>query len=244
MSFLESLFDYIPKLNKHGINIILIIAVISLIVSLFSNTLGTLLFIIVIFSLYFFRDPDRVSLGLDGAIFSPADGTITHISETTIPAKFFRLDGDDRKEIKAIKISIFLSIFDVHVNRSPVNGTIRDIIYSPGKFVSAMNEKESTDNESNTLLIETNQKELIVVTQIAGLIARRIVCDKKNNERMEQGERFGIIKFGSRVNIYIPLDYKILVKKGQKMIGGETMISIKNNCELSKINDKTESSNE
>lgn len=231
MSSFSFIYESIPKLNKHGINIILIIAVIGLAISFFSSILGFLAFLIVLFSLYFFRDPERICLADDGMVCAPADGIVTSIEQVTIPERF-------GVNAEAIKISIFLNIFDVHVNRLPVNGTIKNIIYSPGKFINVAKEKESLDNESNTLIIEDKQGNNIVVTQIAGLIARRIVCDMKSGEETIAGERFGIIKFGSRVNIYLPLDFKILVAVGQKMIGGETLIATQNKEMLEQFIDK------
>lgn len=232
--FFEFFTQNLPKLNKHGINIILILALIALTLSFFSNFLGSLFFFIVIFSLYFFRDPERVCPGGQNIVFSPADGVITSITETTLPDKFAIEEID--KDAKFIKISIFLNVFDVHVNRSPIKGEIKKIIYSPGKFVNVAKEKESEGNESNTLIIQDDQKEnFFVVTQISGLIARRIVCDKKSHEDIESGERFGIIKFGSRVNLYVPSNFKVLVQKGQRMIGGETVMAAKELDDLFKL---------
>jgi phosphatidylserine decarboxylase len=225
------LFDFLiqnfSKINKNGINTILILAVVALCVSFFSNFFGSLLFFLTIFSLYFFRDPDRVTPteNSNGIIFAPADGVITSISKVNLPKKF-SLDSENLREgEEMMKISIFLNVFDVHVNRSPVHGDVKKVIYSPGKFINVTKEKESEDNESNTLIIKSaNKGEMIVVTQIAGLIARRIICDKKQDDQLIAGERFGIIKFGSRVNIYLPMNYQILVTKGQRMIGGETIV--------------------
>jgi phosphatidylserine decarboxylase len=229
--FLDFLVQNFSKINKNGINTILILAVIALVVSFFSNFFGSILFFITLFSLYFFRDPERITSREDssGVIFAPADGIVTSISTIKLPKKFV-LESEGLYEGKEmIKVSIFLNIFDVHVNRSPVNGEIKKIIYTPGKFVNVAKEKESDDNENNTLIIKSeNNNDMIIVTQIAGLIARRIVCQKKQDDNVASGERFGIIKFGSRVNIYMPADYKIVVKTGQRMIGGETIMGFEN----------------
>jgi phosphatidylserine decarboxylase len=199
--------------------------------------LGSFFFLIVIFSLYFFRDPERICPGGEGIVFSPADGIITSISQVNLPDKF--LIEDLNKEAKFIKISIFLNVFDVHVNRSPIQGNIKKIIYSPGKFINVAKEKESEDNENNTLIIQDEKRgNFLIVTQIAGLIARRIVCDKKTFEDIEPGERFGIIKFGSRVNLYVPAHFKILVQKGQRMLGGETIIAAEYFEDLEKLDYK------
>lgn len=208
---------FIPKFSHHGINIILIFFCITFFAGFLSTKLMMFCGFISAFSLYFFRDPERTCLQNDKLIISPSDGLITFIGKVSIPEKF-GIKGE------FLKISIFLSVYDIHVNRLPANGTIKNIIYSPGKFISATNDKESDDNECNTLIIESKLGHQIVISQIAGLIARRIVCDSKINDESVAGSRFGIIKFGSRMNIYLPLDYKLLVAEGQRVIGGETII--------------------
>ncbi len=228
---LDLIIQNFSKINKNGINTILIMAIIALFISFFSNFFGSILFFLVIFSLYFFRDPERITPNIENisnAIFAPADGIITSVSEIELPKKF-AIESENLKEgEKMIKISIFLSVFDVHVNRIPVDGIIKKIIYSPGKFINASKEKESDDNENNTLFIRSNNDDMIIVTQISGLIARRIICEKKTDDIIKAGERFGIIKFGSRVNLYVPSHYKILVHKGQRMVSGETIMAIEN----------------
>ena len=139
-----------------------------------------------------------------------------HLKETNISEEF-------------IKISIFLNIFNVHVNRIPTYGKVKDIKYIEGKFINANLNKSSDDNERNIIVIEKNNSDLIIVTQIAGLIARRIVCNIKNNDDLIQGERLGIIKFGSRVDLYLPQNYNLMAFVGQKVYGGETIISNPNN---------------
>jgi phosphatidylserine decarboxylase len=226
------IFDFLiqnfSKINKHGVNTILIFALIALIVSFFSNFFGSILFFMTIFSMYFFRDPDRITPkeNSNGIVFAPADGVITSISKINLPKKFALNSENLYEGTEMIKISIFLSVFDVHVNRMPISGKIKKIIYSPGKFINAAKEKESDDNESNTLILKAENNDIFVMTQISGLIARRIVCDKKEDDSFEVGDRFGIIKFGSRVNIYLPSHYKILLKNGQKVVAGETIIGL------------------
>jgi phosphatidylserine decarboxylase len=214
--------NFIPKFTPHGINIILIFLAVTFILGFFSTKLMVIGGFFSLFSLYFFRDPERKCIQHDNLVISPSDGLITFIGKVTIPEKF-GIQGE------FLKISIFLSVFDIHVNRLPVSGTIKNIIYSPGKFISATNDKESDDNECNTLIIENKLQDTIVTSQIAGLIARRIVCDIKKDEEAKIGERFGIIKFGSRMNVYVPLDYKISVIEGQRVIGGETILGFAEN---------------
>jgi phosphatidylserine decarboxylase len=168
--------------------------------------------ILLIFTFYFFRDPERVVPIGDDILVSPADGLITNITE--------------RKEGKKtyIKVSIFLSIFNVHIQRLPITGAVTKVDYIEGKFINATLDKASDENERLKIAIK-NGNNLIYVTQIAGLIARRIVNYVKPNENINQGERYGIIKFGSRVDIEFPNSFKLLVNEGQQCIGGETIIA-------------------
>ena len=168
--------------------------------------------VLLIFTFYFFRDPERVVPLGDDILVSPADGLITNISETKEGKKNYT------------KVSIFLSIFNVHIQRLPISGTIAKVDYIEGKFINATLDKASDENERLKITIK-NSNNLIYVTQIAGLIARRIVNYVKPNENVNQGERYGIIKFGSRVDIEFPNNFKILVNEGQQCIGGETVIA-------------------
>jgi phosphatidylserine decarboxylase len=218
----------IPKFSPHGKNIVFISLIVALAMSLFSNIFGVVVLSLSLFCIYFFRDPDRTTNTVDGAIISPADGVITFVGKVKIPEKF-GVKGD------AIKISIFLSVFDVHVNRLPVDGVIKKIIYSHGKFISATKYKESDQNESNTLIIEDSKGNTIITTQIAGLIARRIVCTASENEKGLAGDRFGLIKFGSRVNVYLPTNFRVLVSEGQRMVAGETIMGFRDNEAFEKL---------
>lgn len=168
--------------------------------------------VLLIFTFYFFRDPERVVPLGDDILVSPADGLITNISETKEGKKNYT------------KVSIFLSIFNVHIQRLPLSGVITKVDYIEGKFINATLDKASDENERLRITIK-NSNNLIYVTQIAGLIARRIVNYVKPNENVNQGERYGIIKFGSRVDIEFPNNFKILVNEGQQCIGGETVIA-------------------
>ena len=168
--------------------------------------------VLLIFTFYFFRDPERVVPLGDDILVSPADGLITNISETKEGKKNYT------------KVSIFLTIFNVHIQRLPISGVITKVDYIEGKFINATLDKASDENERLKITIK-NSNNLIYVTQIAGLIARRIGNYVKPNENVNQGERYGIIKFGSRVDIEFPNNFKILVNEGQQCIGGETVIA-------------------
>ena len=174
--------------------------------------------ILLIFTFYFFRDPERVVPLGDDILVSPADGLITNISEYK----------DGKKSYT--KVSIFLSVFNVHIQRLPVSGQITKIDYIEGKFINATLDKASEENERLRLTLKSGSN-VIYITQIAGLIAGRIICYLKTNERVNQGERYGIIKFGSRVDIEFPNSYNLMVSIGQQCIGGETIIArdFKNN---------------
>ena len=174
--------------------------------------------ILLIFTFYFFRDPERVVPLGDDILVSPADGLITNISEYKEGKKSYT------------KVSIFLSVFNVHIQRLPVSGQITKIDYIEGKFINATLDKASEENERLRLTLKSGSN-VIYITQIAGLIARRIICYLKTNERANQGERYGIIKFGSRVDIEFPSSYNLMVSIGQQCIGGETIIArdFKNN---------------
>ena len=168
--------------------------------------------ILLIFTFYFFRDPERVVPIGDDILVSPADGLITNITEIKEGKKLYT------------KVSIFLSIFNVHIQRLPISGEVTKVDYIEGKFINATLDKASDENERLKLTIK-NGNNLIYVTQIAGLIARRIVNYVKPNENINQGERYGLIKFGSRVDIEFPNNFKLLVNEGQQCIGGETIIA-------------------
>ena len=168
--------------------------------------------ILLIFTFYFFRDPERVVPLGDDILVSPADGLITNISEYKEGKKSYT------------KVSIFLSVFNVHIQRLPVSGQITKIDYIEGKFINATLDKASEENERLRLTLKSGSN-VIYITQIAGLIARRIICYLKTNERVNQGERYGIIKFGSRVDIEFPNSYNLMVSIGQQCIGGETVIA-------------------
>ena len=216
------------KIHNEGWVYFVISCLITIIIIPFYTILGVLLCILSAYIFYFFRDPVR-SIPGEKVIVSPADGLVTFIGITKNPLN----DETDQNSYK--KISIFLNVFDVHVNRMPVDAKISQIKYIPGKFINATLDKSSEENERNIILAENNNDKFYIV-QIAGLIARRIVCSIKNNQEVNKGDRIGIIKFGSRVDLYLPENYNILVTKDQRVVGGETIISNPNDIKDIKTN--------
>ena len=207
-----------PKLHKEGYRFLAISAVVTFILLLISKFFGTISLIITIWVYYFFRDPERFPLHDDNYLLSPADGVISQITEVNGPQEL----GLENK--KYIRVSIFMNVFDCHVNRVPSSGKITKIFYKSGEYFNASLDKASDKNERNYVkMINKNRDELILV-QIAGLIARRIVCDIKENDEFTQGDRFGMIRFGSRVDIYFE-NYQLMVNTNQKTIAGETIIA-------------------
>ena len=168
------------------------------------------------FIIFFFRDPERNLVNREKAVLTPADGKIIAIERLT--------NGDNRFPDTAVKLSIFMSVFNAHINRIPVGGRISQLTYHPGKFFSANLDKASLHNENNMVLLETDNREKIVLVQVAGLIARRIVCWVKAGDYVKTGQRFGLIRFGSRLEVYLPPDSTITVRKGEKVKAGQTII--------------------
>ena len=213
------MFDKIfPRLHNEGYKFLVIFSLATLILYLINGFLGLIGIILTIWVYYFFRDPDRVSINDDDYLVSPADGLVLQVMETNGP-KELNLDNK-----KFTKVSIFMNVFDCHVNRIPCSGEIEEIMYVPGKFLNASLDKASEDNERNYYKIKNNFGEDIVVVQIAGLVARRIVTESSEGEKLEQGSRIGMIRFGSRAELYFE-NYKPLVKVDQKTIAGETLIA-------------------
>ena len=189
--------------------------------SLFSLFVSSVLFIIFLFlslfTLWFFRDPERYFDSKDNQLLSAADGKICFIGEENPPS-------ETQFKEKMKKVSIFMNVFNVHVNRSPVNGNIKKIIYKNGKFFNASLDKASEHNERNSFIIETNTDKIVVV-QIAGLIARRILSFISEGNKIDKGDRIGLIRFGSRVDIYFPPTYDIKVNQNDIVVAGETVIA-------------------
>ena len=207
-----------PKIHKEGYKFLAISILATFIVLLFSKFFGSILVLISFWVYYFFRDPERYSINDDKYLVSPADGLITDISEKSGPVEL-RLEN-----ITYTRISVFMNVFNCHVNRSPVSGKIEEIYYKPGKFLNASLDKASEENERNYYKIKTINGEEIIIVQIAGLIARRIVCEVEQDQNLKQGERIGMIRFGSRVDIYFK-NKEVLARQGQNVVAGESLIA-------------------
>ena len=209
-----------PKIHAEGYKFLAIAIFVTIFFYFLSNLLGWIGVILSIWVYYFFRDPERISIDNENYLTSPADGEVLMVHEVNGPKELGLQDK------KFNKISIFMNVFDCHVNRTPCEGKISEIFYKPGKFLNASLDKASEDNERNYYKIVNNQGEEIIVVQIAGLIARRIVCESSKDQELKQGERIGMIRFGSRADVYFE-NYKPLVKVGQKTIAGETLLAKK-----------------
>ena len=207
-----------PQLHKEGYKFLAISIIITFIVWFFSNFLAIVMLVISIWVYYFFRDPERVSINDNDYLVSPADGLITEISEINGPSEL------SLENKKFTRISIFMNVFNCHVNRTPVEGTVEEIFYKPGKFLNASLDKASKENERNYYKIKSIKGEEIIIVQIAGLIARRIVCEVSRDQKLNQGERIGMIRFGSRVDLFFN-NKKILVKVGQNVTAGESLLA-------------------
>ena len=209
-----------PKLHKEGHRFLAIAAVITFILLLISNFLGLISFILTVWMYYFFRDPERFPINDENYLLSPADGVVSQIIQTNGPSEL----GLENQ--KFTRISIFMNAFNCHVNRVPSSGKITKIFYKPGKYINASFNKASDENERNYVKMTNSNGEELVLVQIAGMIARRIVCEVKENDEIKQGDAFGIIRFGSRVDLYFE-NYQTLIRQNQKTISGETIISKK-----------------
>ena len=213
------MFDKIfPKLHNEGYKFLVIFGLATLVLYLINGFLGLIGIVLTIWVYYFFRDPDRISINDEDYLVSPADGVVLQVMETNGP-KELNLENK-----KFTKVSIFMNVFDCHVNRIPCSGAIEDILYVAGKFLNASLDKASEDNERNYYKIKNSFGEEIVVVQIAGLVARRIVTETSKGKKLDQGSRIGMIRFGSRAELYFE-NYKPLVKVDQKTIAGETLIA-------------------
>lgn len=213
--------DFYKAIHKEGYIFIIVFAAVTFLLASFSSTLWWIGFFTTIGCAYFFRNPDRLTPQGDSIIVSPADGIVQSIKKVITPVELLDLGAKE-----TIKVSIFLTIFDVHVNRIPANGKVLSLHYIPGKFVNASLDKASLDNERQSVCIETKIGIKIGVVQIAGLVARRISCDLEKGAEVKVGERYGIIRFGSRLDIYLPLEIaSILVTEGSTCVGGETIIA-------------------
>jgi len=209
-----------PKIHAEGYKFLVIASIVTIVLYTFSDFLGLIGLVLTIWVYYFFRDPERVIIENDNYLVSPADGEVLKVEEVDGPKEL----GLENKRFK--KISIFMNVFDCHVNRTPCAGKIEEILYKPGKFLNASLDKASEDNERNYFKIKDPQNNDVIVVQIAGLVARRIVCESNKDQELKQGDRIGMIRFGSRADVYYE-NYEPLVKVGQRAISGETLLAKK-----------------
>ena len=210
----------LPKIHKEGYRFLAIAIGITFLCLLVSKVLGIIAILLTVWVYYFFRDPDRVSIQDDNFLVSPANGLISNISEVDGPVEL------SLEKKKFIKISIFMNVFNCHVNRTPVAANVEEILYKPGKFLNASLDKSSEENERNYYRLKLKDGDEIIIVQIAGLIARRIVTEVEVDQSIEQGERIGMIRFGSRVDIYFN-NRKLLAKLGQNVVAGESLLAVK-----------------
>ncbi len=216
---LETIRSLCVPIHKAGWPFVAIFAIVTAILALFSSFLGVVGLVLTLWCIYFFRDPARVTPLREGLIISPADGLVQKIADIVPPAEL----GLGTEPLT--RISIFLNLFNVHVNRAPIEGTVTNLHYIPGKFLNASLDKASEENERNLITITTPNDVKIGVIQIAGLVARRILCDLVPDQSVRTGEKFGIIRFGSRADIYLPKGVNPLVIEGQLAVGGETVLA-------------------
>ena len=207
-----------PKIHREGYKFLAISLILSFVFWLFSNFLAFIMILITIWVYYFFRDPERVSINDDKFLISPADGLITEIKEVQGPEEL------NLENKNFTRISIFMNVFNCHVNRIPTSGKIEEIFYKPGKFLNASLDKASEENERNYYKIIDKEGKEIVIVQIAGLVARRIVCEVSKDQELKQGDRIGMIRFGSRVDLFFN-NKKILAKVGQNVVAGESLLA-------------------
>jgi phosphatidylserine decarboxylase len=208
-----------PPIHREGYRMLVIAVIVTMLLILINKLLGVIGFILTIWVYYFFRDPERYPINDDSFLVSPADGVISLITNVRGPKEL----NMENKEYQ--RVSVFMNVFNCHVNRVPVTGKIDEIFYKPGKFIDASLDKASEDNERNLIKYSNNSGKTFAIVQIAGLVARRIVCEVKQGQNLNQGDRIGIIRFGSRVDLYFDNDYKLLAKQGQTVVAGESLLA-------------------
>jgi phosphatidylserine decarboxylase len=209
-------------IHPKGVIFIIGFAALTVLGALFYAPLGWLFLLATIFSLYFFRNPDRMIPVGEGMVLASGDGVICGIDEHVTLPKELALPID----ATYTRISIFLSVFNVHVNRVPVSGEVTKEVYIAGKFLNAALDKASEDNERSLIAVRTDAGETMAFVQIAGFVARRIVCQLYEGDKIQAGSRYGIIRFGSRCDVYVPSHYKVMVAKGSVSLGGETILAV------------------
>lgn len=216
MTMLETV---LKPMHPEGRRFVAIFAVAAAVLFLLAKPLGWIGVGLTVWCYYFFRDPKRTTPARAGLIISPADGIVSLIERAVPPAEL------GMAEDPLTRVSVFMNVFNCHVNRAPIEGEVTAIAYRPGKFLNASLDKASVDNERNSVCIQTSDGRKIAVVQIAGLVARRIVCFVKTGQRLQTGERFGLIRFGSRLDVYLPPGVSPLVALGQTMVAGETVLA-------------------
>ncbi|RKT52273.1 phosphatidylserine decarboxylase [Saccharothrix australiensis] len=217
--FLDLARGIVPPMHPAGRPFVAGAAVATLLLRRFSRRGGVVGGLLTAWVAWFFREPKRTTPARRGVAVAPADGTVSHVVEAVPPAELGL--GD----VPMTRISVFLSVFDVHVQRVPVTGAVRRVAYRPGKFLSADLDKASDDNERNAVWLTSSEGHDVVVVQIAGLVARRIVCDVAEGDEVAAGQTYGLIRFGSRVDLYVPRASRVLVEAGQRTIGAETVLA-------------------
>jgi phosphatidylserine decarboxylase len=215
----DMLSTVVKPIHKEGYKFIAIFAAITLVLFLIANVLGWIGVVLTVWCYYFFRDPDRHTPIREGLIVSPADGVISLIELAVPPAEL------EMGPQPLTRVSVFMNVFNCHVNRAPIGGKVTKIWYRPGKFLNASLDKASEYNERNSVAIEMEDGRQLAVVQIAGLVARRILCEVTEGRELETGERFGMIRFGSRLDVYLPEGVVPLVSLGQTMVAGETVLA-------------------
>jgi phosphatidylserine decarboxylase len=216
---MEAIRSVLVPIHREGYKFIAIFAVVTVVLFWLSDFLGGVGVILTLWCTYFFRDPDRVTPSRDGLIVSPADGVVQMVENAVPPPELGM--GDDPRP----RVSVFMNVFDVHVNRAPADGAVTAVEYRPGKFLNAALDKASTDNERMAVRMTMKNGRDIAFVQIAGLVARRILCELTTGQTVRAGERFGLIRFGSRVDVYLDVGMAPLVVPGQRCVGGETVIA-------------------
>ncbi|UWR14009.1 phosphatidylserine decarboxylase [Sulfitobacter sp. M368] len=216
---MQMMGTFIKPMHPEGTKFVAIFAAVTFVLFVFSTFLGWIGVGLTVWCYYFFRDPERVTPDRPGLIISPADGVISLIEPAVPPAELGMPDE------ALTRVSVFMNVFNCHVNRTPVSGEIRAVSYRPGKFFNASLDKASVDNERNSLCVKMDNGQELAVVQIAGLVARRIVCFVEPGATLQRGERFGLIRFGSRLDVYLPKGVEPMVRIGQTMIAGETVLA-------------------
>lgn len=223
MDFIKNLLELlqkgIPPIHKEGHPFIFIFIIVTFLLGIVFEPLGWVGTVATLWCIYFFRDPARAIPDGNSFVVSPADGLVQKIEKAAPPAELGLGEGE------VTRISIFLNVFDVHVNRIPISGEISELNYRPGKFLSANLDKASEENERQSVVVKTEDGRKVVFVQIAGLIARRIVCNLSEGQKVASGDRYGIIRFGSRVDVYLPEGVESLAIEGQRAVGGETILA-------------------